>query len=77
MQIISFFNILLLGDIMLKNFFRFLKKIIFSILFLYSFNVVINPIGSIVPINLITILSISLLGLPALFSLVFLSFVIF
>lgn len=62
---------------MLKNFFRFLKKIIFSILFLYSFNVVINPIGSIVPINLITILSISLLGLPALFSLVFLSFVIF
>ena len=53
---------------MLKNFFGLFKKIIFYVLLLYSFNLVAAPMGIIVPINLVTVISLVLLGVPALFS---------
>lgn len=53
---------------MLKKFFGFFKRILFYVLLLYSFNLVAAPIGVIVPINLVTVTSLVLLGVPALFS---------
>ena len=53
---------------MLKKFFGLFKRILFYVLLLYSFNLVAAPMGIIVPINLITVSSLVLLGVPALFS---------
>ena len=53
---------------MLKKFFGLFKRVLFCVLLLYSFNLVAAPIGVIVPINLITVISLVLLGVPALFS---------
>lgn len=53
---------------MLKKFFGLFKRILFYVLLLYSFNLVAAPMGVIVPINLITVISLVLLGVPALFS---------
>ena len=53
---------------MLKKFFGLFKRILFYVLLLYSFNLVAAPMGIIVPINLITICSLVVLGVPALFS---------
>lgn len=53
---------------MLKNFFGLFKKVIFYVLLLYSFNLVAAPMSIIVPINLVTVISLVLLGVPALFS---------
>ena len=55
---------------MLKKFFGLFKRILFYVLLLYSFNIVAAPMGVIVPINLITVISLVLLGVPALFSLI-------
>ena len=37
---------------------------------LYSFNVVVSPIGFNIPINFFTVSSLSILGVPALFGLI-------
>ena len=37
---------------------------------LYSFNVVVSPIGFNIPINLFTVSCLSILGVPALFGLI-------
>lgn len=53
---------------MLKKFFGLFKRILFYVFLLYSFNIVAAPMGIIVPINLVTVGSLVLLGVPALFS---------
>ena len=53
---------------MLKKFFGLFKRILFYVLLLYSFNLVAAPMGVVVPINLITVSSLIILGVPALFS---------
>lgn len=53
---------------MLKKFLGLFKRILFYVLLLYSFNLVASPMGVIVPINFITVGSLVLLGVPALFS---------
>ena len=53
---------------MLKKFFGLFKRILFYVLLLYSFNLVAAPMGVIVPINMVTVTSLVLLGVPALFS---------
>lgn len=62
---------------MFKCVFRLFKKVLFNVLFLYSFNLIVSPIGLIVPINLITVSSLTVLGLPALFALILISFIVF
>jgi hypothetical protein len=52
---------------MLKKLFGLFRKIIFYVLLLYSFNLVLTPIGMVVPINFITVISMAVLGVPALF----------
>lgn len=61
----------------MKKILIFLRKIIVSGFILYGYNMVAISYGSIIPINPITLLSISILGFPALFSLILIQKLIF
>ena len=62
---------------MLKKIFKFIKKIIVSIFLLYGYNIISQSFGMMVPINIYTVLAVSLLGVPALFSLIFILVFVF
>ena len=49
---------------MVKKIFWIVKRFIFGILFIYAFNVIVFPIDAVVPINIFTILFVSIFGLP-------------
>lgn len=53
---------------MIKKFFQFFKRIIVSGFVLYGFNLIVAPLNIMIPLNMITVLALSILGLPALFS---------
>ena len=55
---------------MLKKIFKFFKKIIVSSFVLYSYNLISAPLNLIIPINIFTISTLTLLGLPSLFALI-------
>lgn len=57
---------------MKNKIFSLFKKIILSFIILYGFNTIGGNFNIIIPINMITISVITILGLPALFSLVLL-----
>ena len=50
---------------------KILKKIIFAVVLLYSFNLIAVKFGVIIPINYITIPLVTLLDMPAMVLLVF------
>lgn len=52
---------------MLKKIFQFFKRIIVSGFLLYGFNFIVAPLNIMIPLNLITVFTISILGVPALF----------
>ena len=52
-------------NIILDKVFYVIKKFIYSILVIYAFNMIIYPIGIIIPMNLFTIMTIMLCGFPA------------
>ena len=54
-----------------------LKRIILSILILYSYNLIATRFNLVIPINLITIGSVGILGFPILFVFVLLKVLIF
>ncbi len=56
---------------------KILKKLVFAIVLLYSFNLIAVKLGLIVPINYITISLVTLLDIPALILLVFSLILIF
>ena len=62
---------------MLKKIFKIVKKVVFSALLLYGYNVIAGPINVIVPINFFNIGLITFLGIPALFSLIFINIIVF
>lgn len=51
---------------MLKKIVLLIKRFILGMLFLYAYNVIVFPINMTIPINIFTILLITLFGLPAL-----------
>ena len=57
--------------------FKTIKKIIFSIVMLYSFNLIAVKFGIIIPINYLTIFLVTVLEIPAMILLVFSLIVIF
>lgn len=61
----------------MKKVFNLLKRIIFSFVILYGFNTIGSNFSLIIPINFITVSLITLLGFPALFSLVLLLVIAF
>lgn len=62
---------------MLKKIFTFLKKIIFSAFVLYGYNLIMAPLSLMVPINIVTVLVVTLLGLPSLFGFIVILLVLF
>lgn len=61
----------------MKKIFKLIKKIIVSALLLYGYNKIATPINVIIPINYLNIGLITVLGVPALFALIFLNVMIF
>lgn len=57
---------------MLKKLLKIIKRIVVSSFLLYGYNLLVQPIGLIVPINVITVGVISILGIPAMLGLIFL-----
>lgn len=62
---------------MFKKMYQFLKKIIFSSFFLYGYNLIAAPLSLFIPINIFTILILSILGIPALFGLIIIKLIIY
>ena len=61
----------------MKTIIIILKRIILSILILYSYNLIATRFNLVIPINLITIGSVGILGFPILFVFVLLKELIF
>ncbi len=61
----------------MKYFFAILKRIIFGFIVLYGYNMIAVNFNLIIPVNLVTLLLVSLLGFPALFSLSLLYILVF
>lgn len=55
---------------MLKKTFNIFKKIILAAFILYGFNLIMSPLSVIVPINLITVATVTILGFPGLLGLI-------
>ena len=62
---------------MLKKIFNLIKKIVFSVFLIYGFNLIAEPLNLIIPINIITVGLITILGVPALLSLILVYFIVF
>lgn len=62
---------------MIKRIFKLISKIIISIFILYGFNLIAAPINIIIPINIITVLALTILGIPALVALILILVIVF
>lgn len=67
---------LLLGEKM-KIIIMIVKRLVLSIIILYGYNLIASRFNLLIPINVITIGSISLLGFPILFVFVLLKVILF
>ena len=65
-----------MGDIMKIKLGTLIKRVIFAFGVIYGINVMLNKVGIFLPINVITILITSVLGVPGLLSLFALFFII-
>ena len=65
-----------MGDIMKIKLGTLIKRVIFAFGVIYGINVMLNKVGIFLPINIITILITSILGVPGLLSLFALFFII-
>ena len=61
----------------MKKIWSLIKKIFFSVVILYGFNTIGSNFSLVIPINFITVSLITLLGFPALLSLVLLLVIAF
>ena len=61
---------------MLRKIFKLVKKIVFSFLLIYSYNLIAAPINVVIPMNMITILYTTFLGIPAFLSIIILLFIL-
>ena len=55
----------------MKKIIKLIKGILFSIFLLYGYNLLATSLNLIVPINVVTVGSITILGMPALFAFIF------
>lgn len=62
---------------MLKKIIKMIKKIIVTALLIYSYDVIASLYGYSIPINILTVSSVSILGIPCLFVLVVLKILVF
>lgn len=62
---------------MLKIILKMIKRIVFSSFLLYGYNLIIGPLNLMIPINIITISALSVFGIPALLSFIFVYIIVF
>jgi len=62
---------------MLKKILAILKKVIISVFLLYGVSLIVNPLDIVIPINILTISFVTLLGIPAILSLILIFVVVF
>lgn len=62
---------------MIKKLLNLIKKVVISGFLLYGYNLITAPLNMIIPINLITVSSLTLLGFPALFAFILIHVVLF
>ena len=62
---------------MFKTLFKIIKRIVISSFLLYGYNLLVQPIGLIIPINIFTVSALSILGVPALLCLIFIMVLIY
>lgn len=60
---------------MLKKFLNLIKKIIVAVLLIYAYNKLALPLDVIIPINVVTVLIVTLCGIPSILMLVLFSLV--
>lgn len=53
---------------MFKKIFTVVKRIVFYAFLLYGYNLLASPLNVMIPINVITVATLTVFGLPALFS---------
>ena len=58
---------------MLKKLFDVVKRVVMAVLFIYAYNKLALPLNVIIPINIITVLLVSLCGIPSILMLVLFS----
>lgn len=61
----------------MKKLIKILKKITISAFVLYGYNLLMSPLGLIIPINVITLSTLTFLGFPALFSFILILIMVF
>lgn len=59
---------------MLKKLFFVIKKMVMAALIIYAYDSFVWPLNIIIPINFFNIILVSIFGIPAMFGLVFFSF---
>lgn len=62
---------------MLKYLFKMIKRIIISSFLLYGYNIIVQSLGLIIPINIVTVGTLTLLGVPSLLCLIFIMLFIY
>jgi len=61
----------------MKKIVKLLKKIIFSVFLIYSYNLLAKSINMIIPINMVTVSVLTIFGMPSLFFLIAIMFICF
>lgn len=62
-----------MGDSMLKKLFNIIRKLVVAVLLIYAYNKLAVPLNIVIPINIITVLLVSLGGIPSIMMLVLFS----
>lgn len=62
-----------MGDSMLKKIFNIIRKLVVAVLLIYAYNKLAVPLNVVIPINIITVLLVSLGGIPSIMMLVLFS----
>lgn len=58
---------------MLKKIFNIIRKLVVAVLLIYAYNKLAVPLNVVIPINIITVLLVSLCGIPSILMLVLFS----
>lgn len=62
---------------MIKKIFNIVKRIVVSVFLIYGYNLIASPLNIIIPINFITVGLVTILGIPALLSLIVILLIVF
>lgn len=60
---------------MLRKIGNIIKKIIVSVLFIYAYNKLALPLNIVVPINIVTVILVSICGIPSILMLILFSLI--